>query len=113
MQISVHQYEKSEYDASKLFPTKAGISLTEDEWTELTANSDDISEQCKAKLTGTENHIGNEIYVGLSHFGDKGPTTINIRQHYIFDDGVQQPTKNSINLKQKAMVSICFCDGLI
>ena len=88
LQISVHQYEKSEYDASKMFPTKTGISLTEDEWTELTAHLDDISEELKAKTTGTEYHIGNEKYLGLSHFGDKGPITISIRQHYTFDDGI-------------------------
>ena len=95
------QYDKSQYDASQMFPIKTGISLTEDEWAELTAHSDDICEELKAKTAGTEYHIGNEKYVSLSQYGDKGPITISIRQHYTFDDGVHEPTKNGINLKKK------------
>ena len=88
LQISVHQYKKSKYDASEMFPTKIEISLTEDEWTKLTAHLDDISEELKAKTTGTEYHTGNEKYLLLSCFGDKGHITISIKQHYTFDDGI-------------------------
>ena len=69
--INVCQYEKSQYDACKMFPTKSGISLTEDEWTEWTAHSDDISEELKSKTAGTEYYISNEKHVGLSQHGDK------------------------------------------
>ena len=48
-----------------------------------------------------EHHIGNEKYVSISHYGEKGPVTISIRQHYTFDDGVHRPTKKGINLKKK------------
>ena len=32
LRIGIRQYQKSEYNPSKLFPTTTGISLLEDEW---------------------------------------------------------------------------------
>ena len=108
LQIGVQQYQKSEYDPSKLFPTVTGISLLEGEWTQLTNHHDTISGEVKQN-TMAEHHIGNEKYVSISHYGEKGPVTISIRQHYTFDDGICRPTKKGINLKKReweALVSV-------
>ena len=108
LQVGIWQYQKSEYDASKLFPTVTGISLLEDEWKQLTNNCDTVSEAVK-KNTTTSHHLGNDKYVGISHYGAKVPITISIRQHYTFDDGLSRPTKKGINLKRKeweALVSV-------
>ena len=98
LQVGIWQYQKSEYDASKLFPTVTGISLLEEEWKPLTNNCDTVSEAVK-KNTTTSHHLVK--YIGISHYSDKGPINISIRQHYTFDDGVSRPTKKAINLKRK------------
>ena len=67
-----------------------------------------MSEAVK-KNTTASHHLGIDKYVGISHYNDKGPITISIRQHYTFDDGVSRPTKKGINLKRKeweALVSV-------
>ena len=54
-----------------MFPTNTGISLTEDEWRELTAHPDDISEELKEKTKGTNYHIGNEICQPFILWGER------------------------------------------
>ena len=69
---------------------------------------DNVSDAVK-KGTLTSHHLGNEKYVGISRYGEKGLITISIRQNYTFDDGVTRPTKKGINLKRKewdALVSV-------
>ena len=108
LRIGIHQYQKSEYDASKLFPTVTGISLLEDEWRQITKHCDTVTEEVKKNIIA-KYHLGNEKYIGISRYGQKGPITISIRQHYTFDDGVSRPTKKGINLKRKewdALISV-------
>ena len=108
IRIGIQQYQKSEYNPSKLFPTTTGISLLEDEWNQLTYHCDNVSDEIKKGILASY-HLGNEKYVSISHFGDKGFITISIRQHYTFEDGVTRPTKKGINLKRKeweALVSV-------
>ena len=108
LQIGIRQYQKSEYDALKLFPTVTGISLLEDEWKQLTYHCDNVSDEVKKGILASY-HLGNEKYVGISRYGEKGPITISIRQHYTFDDGVMRPTKKGIILKRKewdALISV-------
>ena len=100
LRVNIRQYEKSKYDASKLFPTKTGISLLVSEWEEFVSHSEVICEELRKNILA-EYHIGNEKYVTISRYGDKGFVTISIRQHYTFDDGVRRPTKKGINLKKK------------
>ena len=67
-----------------------------------------MTEEVKKNII-TKYHLGNEKYIGISRYGQKGPITISIRQHYTFDDGVSRPTKKGINLKRKewdALVSV-------
>ena len=85
LQIGISQYQKSEYDASKLFPTVTGISLLQDKWKQLTYHSDNVSDEVKKAILASY-ALGNEKFIGISHYGDKGPITISIRQHYTFDE---------------------------
>ena len=108
LRIGIQQYQKSEYDALKLFPTVTGISLLEDEWKQLTYHCDNVSDEVKKGILASY-HLGNLKYVGISRYGEKGPITISIRQHYTFEDGVMRPTKKGINLKRKewdALISV-------
>ena len=81
LRIGIHQYQKSEYDASKLFPTVTGISLLEDEWKQLTYHCDNVSDEVKKGILSSY-ALGNEKFIGISRYGEKGPITISIRQHY-------------------------------
>ena len=99
LRVNIRQYKKSEYDASKLFPTTTGISLLVNEWKELVRQSDIICDELRRNIL-SEYHIGNEKYATISKFGKQGFVTVSIRQHYTFDDGVRRPTKKGINLKK-------------
>lgn len=99
MRIGVRQYEKGTYDSSRVFPTKVGISLVGQEWKKLASYSDNITEDIiKGNLN--EYQISDDIYVGLSRFGEKGVITVSIRKHFTCDDGVRRPTKMGINLRK-------------
>ena len=61
----------------------------------------------------TSHHLGNEKYISISRYGEKGPITIGIRQHYTFDDGVTRPTKKGINLKKKEWEALVYVIELV
>ena len=112
LRIGICQYQKSKYDASKLFPTVTRMSLLEDEWRQITKHCNTVTEEVKKNILA-KYHLGNDKYLGISHYGQKGPITISIRQHYTFDDGVLRPTKKGINLKRKEWDALVLVKCLV